>query len=297
MSACSPAVSRGPLVYGGEVAAIQAELRAEALRYELRQRKRVADIALRLIRAVDPRENRASARPYLGLEPVQSGEAAERVFGHRAARGVYIGFVPDASPAQDAGLRAGDVLLGVNNREVDSPKDLDAAVRELVAGQAAVLGLWRSGEFFEVSAGVEALPMDVRFELVNKAKVDAVSSRGLVRIYYGMLRFCESDEELAMLLAHELSHHVLGHTRNVPLITLGGAFNGKIYRDVEREADYLGVQLLFAAGFDVEAGARFYERYAAETARGLKGGLFYTHPSTAERIARIRKAIAGLKSP
>jgi Zn-dependent protease with chaperone function len=297
-SACGPAASRGPLARDGEVALIQAELRAEALRYELRQRKRVTDIARRLIRAVDPRANRASSRPYLGLEPVRTHGAAERVFGQEAAPGgVYIGFVPGVSPAREAGLRAGDVLLSVNGREIGSPEDLDSAVRGLVPGQAAVLGLWRSGEFFEVSAGVETLPVDVRFELVNKAKVDAISSRGRIRIYYGMLRFCESDEELAMLLAHELSHHVLGHTRNVPLITLGGAFNGKIYRDVEREADYLGARLLFAAGFDVEAGARFYERYAVETAGGLKGGLFYTHPFTAERIARIRRAIAGLKSP
>ena len=102
-----------------------------------------------------------------------------------------------------------------------------------------------------------------------------------IRITTGMLQFLRNDDELAFVLAHEVSHVLLGHT---------GAFDEPTPRSAEAEADRLGIQLVSKAGFDTEIAARLPERLAQAYPR-MKGRSS-AYGSPAERAALIGAALA-----
>ena len=123
-------------------------------------------------------------------------------------------------------------------------------------------------------------------------------------------------------MAHEIAHVAARHgTRNatkgelaqlatIPLIMLGpggwagyGLYEGlnfaipisflKFSRDNEREADYLGLQYMYKAGYDPNAFVTFFEKIEADEKRqpGTIPKLFSTHPPTPERVVNIQKEI------
>ena len=68
----------------------------------------------------------------------------------------------------------------------------------------------------------------------------------------------------------------------------------KFSRDSEREADFLGIQYMYKAGYDPNSYVTFFERIQADEKRrpGTIPKLFSTHPPTPERIADAQKEIA-----
>jgi predicted Zn-dependent protease len=131
------------------------------------------------------------------------------------------------------------------------------------------------------------------------------------------------ESELAGVMAHEISHVTARHgTKNatkgelmqlatIPLILLGpggwagyGIYQGlnlaipvtylKFSRDAEREADFLGLQYMYKAGYDPNSYVTFFERIQADEKRrpGSIPKVFSTHPPTPERIENTQKEIA-----
>jgi len=68
----------------------------------------------------------------------------------------------------------------------------------------------------------------------------------------------------------------------------------KFSRDAEREADFLGIQYMYKAGYDPNAYVTFFERIQADEKRrpGTIPKFFSTHPPTPERIELAQKEIA-----
>jgi len=66
----------------------------------------------------------------------------------------------------------------------------------------------------------------------------------------------------------------------------------KFSRSFESEADYLGLEYVYAAGFDPQAFVSFLERASGEEKSvGKWGGLFSTHPLMTSRIKQSQKEI------
>ena len=65
-------------------------------------------------------------------------------------------------------------------------------------------------------------------------------------------------------------------------------------RDDEREADYLGLQYMYKAGYDPNAFVAFFEKVAADEKKqpGTIPKIFSTHPPTPDRIEASQKEIA-----
>jgi predicted Zn-dependent protease len=124
-------------------------------------------------------------------------------------------------------------------------------------------------------------------------------------------------------MAHEIAHFTARHgTKNatkgeitqmalIPLILLGpggwagyGIYQGlnfalpltflKFSRSAEREADFLGLQYMFKAGYDPNAYVSFFEKIQAEERRrpGTIPKVFSSHPLTSERIQNTQREIA-----
>lgn len=163
----------------------------------------------------------------------------------------------------------------------------------------------------------------IRIDVSDEGDINAHASFNELIVNYGMLRFTESDDQLATVIAHELAHIVKGHVHKslatnvmagavgmaagAAVDGLGGGGAGTIVsqgitkgiagafsRDFEREADFYGFQYLYIAGFDVMKGAEIWERFAIEAPKSMTRSLFSTHPSSPERLVRAEKVLEEL---
>jgi predicted Zn-dependent protease len=68
----------------------------------------------------------------------------------------------------------------------------------------------------------------------------------------------------------------------------------KFSRDEEREADYLGIQYMYKAGYDPNSLVSFFEKVETDEKKepGTIPKVFSTHPPTPDRIEAIQKEIA-----
>lgn len=164
---------------------------------------------------------------------------------------------------------------------------------------------------------------------------------GFLYVDKGLIMEVDSEAELAGLMAHEIAHVAARHasrsaTRryawnmlSIPLIYLGGPAGfgikqvaglgvplsfKKFDRDAEIEADLLGVEYLYAAGYDPQAFLEALERLqskerqqAARLAKvpvvnfltkvplhGQIARAYASYPSTEERVQRVQTEISRL---
>ena len=67
-------------------------------------------------------------------------------FGLDKASGALIAKILPGSPAERAGLQAGDIIRSLNGEEIRSSGDLPVMVGAIMPGKEASLGVWRKGE-------------------------------------------------------------------------------------------------------------------------------------------------------
>lgn len=87
-------------------------------------------------------------RPLMGWSSGSLGVEVESVTGQLAQyfgvkEGVLVRSVAKDSPAEKAGLKAGDVVVKVDSKEVDSPSELSRALRERGANKSVSLSVFR----------------------------------------------------------------------------------------------------------------------------------------------------------
>ncbi|MGE5242637.1 MAG: trypsin-like peptidase domain-containing protein [Betaproteobacteria bacterium] len=97
-------------------------------------------------------EVRRGSIGYLGIEPLTS-ELAEEV-GASGTQGALVSRMRRGTPAYDAGIRPGDVIVGFNGQRVDDPSQFFRLVADAKIGSTATLTLTRQGRRFEVKMQV-----------------------------------------------------------------------------------------------------------------------------------------------
>ncbi len=283
----------------------------EALRNEDR---RLAAIGYRLFTA-----NAALCRavqPELGwaLQAIDQYDAAARPAA-RAAFGfesdVAVEAVVPRGPAERAGVAANDSLVSAagaaivasDKQGVATRNSTEARLAALPATAPVVLVLRQDGRERRVTvmpvpgcrSGIELVPSNGWLADSDGARI-RVGSRWLERF---------SDEEVAVIVAHELSHTILGHRERLDAARVSRGLlaevgrNGRLFRQTEDEADQLSVSLLYNAGYDPVSAERFWH----DKVPTIDGGMFHarTHRSSlarAERVAAERATIpAGAPRP
>ena len=88
-------------------------------------------------------------RSYLGVEMHKLTAAEADFFGLGKTNGMLITGIHPNSPAQDAGIEAGDVLLGLNGRNLDSIEEARQTVALSKSGSQIRLTLFRRGMVFD----------------------------------------------------------------------------------------------------------------------------------------------------
>ena len=143
---------------------------------------------------------------------------------------------------------------------------------------------------------------------------------GFFYVNSGLILAADNEAELAGVMAHEIAHVAARHaTKNmtraqiwnmasIPLIFIGGPVAYaisevaglavplgflKFSRDAEREADLLGLQYDYAAGYDPEAFVEFFEKLKLDEKKkqNIIAKAFATHPMNADRIKAAQDEI------
>lgn len=191
------------------------------------------------------------------------------------------------SPAHKAGLRSGDVITRVNDVEIPEGAGAKAAFDEAkvsLGGKRLRLTIDSSGPKVATMNAVETC--DFKITLTESQQVRAFARGRGISVTRGMLWFA-SDPQLAFVLAHELVHVVRGHSRKVGRL-------GVKQKDLEREADYVGLYVMARAGFDIREAPKFWRRIAANFPSMLASAR--THPATSQRFVAMTKAVAEINA-
>ncbi len=145
---------------------------------------------------------------------------------------------------------------------------------------------------------------------------------GFFYVNKGLLLAADNEAEIAGVMAHEIAHVTARHAvetqakgmlaqvgliagsiflggipgaiiQNTAGLGLGMGF-AKFSRDAEREADKLGVQYLYAAGYDPGAMSTMFEKLASQNKKkpGFMSKLFSTHPQSIDRMEKTRELVA-----
>jgi predicted Zn-dependent protease len=158
----------------------------------------------------------------------------------------------------------------------------------------------------------------ITFRVVDSLELNAWSVPGFVYLNKGVIIAAETEAELAAVIAHQIAHIAARHATegnarsalvnfaSMPLILSSGPTSLCSYRDDSAltiiqlmphiragisEADVLGLQYLYAAGFDPGAALRMLEKLQDAEAEGSgrrRASGNGSHPRTADRIEAIR---------
>ncbi len=104
------------------------------------------------------RERGKVVRGWLGVQIIPLSEDLAKTYRRRDAKGAAITDVTDGSPAEKAGLKPGDVVIGVDGRTVDDNNDLSRYIASKAPGDTVRLQVVRDGEERPVSVTLGTFP-------------------------------------------------------------------------------------------------------------------------------------------
>lgn len=164
-----------------------------------------------------------------------------------------------------------------------------------------------------------------RFKVVNDQAINAFAlPGGPIYINRGVIEAADNESQLASVVAHEIAHVALRHGTNqaskasaaqVPLAILGGMIGSdstkavlaqlgasfavnsillKYSRSAESQADIMGTQILYDAGYDPRAMGQFFQKIEEQQEGSGPVEFFSNHPSPDNRIDRVGREVDAL---
>lgn len=100
-------------------------------------------------------------RPWLGAQGQEVTADIAGAIGLSPPRGVLLDSVDPSGPLANAGIRQGDVVLGIDGRMVRDPVELRFRISTKQIGDLADVEYWRKGKPYEISVRLEAPPETV----------------------------------------------------------------------------------------------------------------------------------------
>jgi predicted Zn-dependent protease len=220
-----------------------------------------------------------------------------------------------------------DVGKGVNFYSLEKEMALGKQLAEEVQRQAKVVSDPLISEYVNrigqnlVRSSDAKVPFT--FQVIEGDSPNAFAlPGGYVFVYTALIEIASEEDELAAAMAHEIAHVAARHmtrqaTRSqivnvagVPVgVVLGGGIGGAVVRQGanvgvpaaflhftrqdESEADYLGVQYMYAAGYDPNGAISIFEKLESLERKqpGTVARIFSTHPMDAARIQKTEQEI------
>ena len=227
------------------------------------------------------------------------------------------------SPADKAGLTVGDIILELEGftfpEGKNALKKISKHFKDFEEKEIKKIKIDRNGEILKFDINQSKIcnyPIIFTQDKIVNAYADGKS----IIMTQGMVDYAKDDNEIALVIAHELAHNDRGHLdakRKNTLImgsigfildlmtiyysggTAGGdAQNTEMWSKIgseaysvefEKDADYGGVYYAYRAGYDISNVKNFWERIGSENPKQI--AISSTHPATAERYLQIEKTV------
>ena len=122
------------------------------------------------------REFGETRRGWLGVRIQSVTDELAESFGLDKARGALVAEVTDGGPAEQAGIRVGDVIVSFNDEDVPEMRDLPRIVAETQVGKKVEVVVWRDGRKKEFDVTLGRLEDFERAEGVSVAQSDKQGS-------------------------------------------------------------------------------------------------------------------------
>lgn len=324
LAACAGPVTSGPRVSKDALSkevALQQQLVFERA---MKDEARVYSLAFPL-QGANAQFCGSHVRPVIGLSAWNISSVSR---GYQPAANALYGLderlvvktIARKSPAQKAGLLSGDIIESINGTAVSGSsavKTFDSAVMNS-NGKPVKIGIRRNGVAQTITVTpITACNFPVRVDHESN-EINAYADGTQIVITRGIIRFTENDEELALVIAHELAHDALTHVDKLKqnamagslggllidgLFAAGGVSTGGQFAQIganmgagqnsiafEQEADYVGMYFMERAGYSAANVAQFWRRMAAENSRDVTTRT--SHPSSPERFLAIEGTYA-----
>jgi len=219
-----------------------------------------------------------------------------------------------------------DVGKGINLYSLEKEMALGRQLAQEVERQARIVDDPLISEYVNRAGQNLARNSDAKvpftFKVIDAPELNAFAlPGGFVFVNTGLIQIADEEDEFAGAVAHEVAHVAARHmTRQAtrsqlanllskPLGVLLGGWTGYAVRQgagaaipmtflhfdrkYELEADFLGVQYLYAAGYDPNGVISIFEKMESLKRKkpGVIAKVFSTHPMDADRIKKAQKEI------
>ena len=294
----------GPPISQSELKKLEDEIETMATEIYINDLVSVWKVGLKVLSILP--EEAFKKRAVIGALVVDNTENIARYYKLPTEDGcVVVGVINDYI-ADLAGIREGDIIKEIEGKEIKDSKDV-----AFKADEVATVIVERSDTKLSFDVIPEVQPY-VRIRLKETGKINAYAKFTGIEFTTGMVHFVEDEDELAVIMGHELAHLTAKHLpKNISMAALCGTLGGltgpfaplttqALYapysRKNEREADYLGLIYAHNAGYDVQKGAALWKRFALEIPRSRSKSFLRSHPASPERILRVKMVGEMIKS-
>ncbi|UCD14913.1 MAG: M48 family metalloprotease [Candidatus Omnitrophota bacterium] len=317
----------GPMVSREEIDQAREELKVKALAFQIKQLQKINDVGNKVISSVGEEDVKTEPEPFLGVVAVKIDKYLRQLYDVSGSQTVIIVVVRKGSAAYAAGVKPGDVIASINGKKIRDIRQFARVASKFKIGDIVQIDILRKEEKKVFNIKIGSMPVNLPLVMVDMQEANAATDGKAIYITRGLLYFIKSDDELAAVIAHELAHAVRNHVikmqgtqliGTIVALVLGSAadsgapgtgegvargvsylsniFSAGYSRDLEREADYFSVKFVYNAGFDADVCATLHERFAVEIPASMIESYLSTHPSSPERMLRVRKIIEELKA-
>lgn len=248
-------------------------------------------------------------------KPYQS--MAQKLYG--VEKQPTVTYISPKSPAVSK-LKKTDLILKINDQSISAGKSglhkMNAVFSDKkLIDQTVTLTIDRAGKTQNISivpkAACAAKPV-----VAQGANINAYADGNNIIVTTGMMEFAKSDNELALVVGHELAHNSRKHIEakqgnaligmilggvitgvtGVNVMGLGSDLGGMAFsQGFEAEADYVGLYHTSRAGYSISNAPNFWRRMGAKNPAGIHlAGT--THPSTAKRFVALENTVKEINS-
>lgn len=242
------------------------------------------------------------------------------VASYGATEVLQVIFVNDSSPAKLAGLQKGDLLIEINGHNAPVGKDAVSELRKLIKEES------KDGNDLSIKVRRNSINQivnitpeetcDYPLVIIDDPSVNAFADGNIIAINQGMMDFARSDDELALVIGHELAHNNMRHINSKRLNAIGGflldllaaaagvntqglftqAAANAYSKEFEAEADYVGLYIVARAGRDISEAPFFWRRMGVKHPGSINKNHAASHPSSPERFVAIEESIKEIEN-
>ncbi|MFQ5712762.1 MAG: M48 family metalloprotease [Candidatus Scalinduaceae bacterium] len=294
----------GPRISKEELKKLEEEIEALATERFIKDWVRTWKVGFNVLSVLP--EDTLKKHSVIGALIVDNSEDIAKSFGLPTEDGCVVIGVVENYMADLAGLKPGDLIIEIGGKEI---KDDEQIVFE--NGKSTIIIVERDGDRLSFEVKPKEMPY-VRVRLKQTGKINAYAKFTGIQFTSGMVHFVEDDDELAVIMGHEIAHLVSKHLpKNISMAALCGLVGGltgpfaplttqALYapysRENEREADYIGLYYAHIAGYNMESGVALWKRFALEIPKSRSKSFLRSHPASPERILRVKKVVELIKS-